>query len=103
MRKYIQARRPVHMKDFQVAYKVIQVSKCFIATELVCYTHIDTIPALRGFRDQVLKKKRVGRKFVAWYYMKGPRMAAYLSETSEPVKVVAGKAIDLLARVVTIY
>jgi hypothetical protein len=103
MRKYIQARRPVHMKDFKDAYKVIQVSKCFIATELVDYTHIDTIPALRDFRDKVLKKNRAGRDFVAWYYRKGPEIAARVSRQREAVKILMGKGLDLVARFVAIH
>ena len=100
MRKYIQAKRPMHQADFKEAYKVIQLSKCFVATELVEHTRTDTIPVLREFRDDVLMKSRPGRRFVAWYYRNGPKMAARLAKSPTFVRLVAGKGIDLIARLV---
>ncbi len=97
MRKYLQARRPVHRKDIQEAYKQIADGKCFIATELVAYTGPGTIPALQGFRDQYLKRSRPGRLFVAWYYRKGPGLAAKIGRTPAVARWIAGKSLDLLA------
>jgi hypothetical protein len=100
MRKYIQAKRPVHMKDFKDAHKVIQVSRCFVATELVEHVHVDTIPALRDYRDEVLVKSRAGRAFVAWYYRKGPGIAERVGAAPAWVRVGFGKMLDLLANLV---
>lgn len=100
MRKYIQADRPLHKKDFKEAYKNIALSNCFVATELVEYTHVDTIPALRDFRDGVLVKSRAGRGFVEWYYRNGPKMAAVIGKAPFPARLIAGKLIDLVAALV---
>jgi hypothetical protein len=94
MRKYIQAKRPMHKQDFSDAYKQIAISKCFIATELVEYTLPNTIPALRDFRDEVLKQNRAGRRFVAWYYRKGPELAERVGRLSGPVKRAMGAILD---------
>jgi len=100
MRKYIQAKRPVHLNDFKDAYKVIQLSKCFIATELVEYLHVDTIPVLRDFRNEVLEKSQPGRGFIAWYYGTGPKIANRMSKAPRWVRFSAAKAIDVIAVVV---
>ena len=100
MRKYIQANRPLHKKEFKEAYKVIQVSNCFVATELVDCTHVDTIPALRDFRDRVLMKSRAGRGFVHWYYRNGPMIAAFFERAPTSVRFFTGKVIDLFATLV---
>lgn len=51
---------------------------CFVAT--ACYgdpAH-DAVRSLRAYRDQVLRQKPWGRRFIAWYYRKGPRIAAVI-------------------------
>ena len=52
---------------------------CFIATAVYkSYDHPDVI-VLRGFRDGILGRSVWGRRFVAWYYDKGPGYAKWLS------------------------
>lgn len=97
MRKYIQARRPVHRNDLKEAYKQIAVSKCFIATELVDFTSPETIPNLRGFRDQYLKRSKPGRAFVAWYYRNGKKLASRMGRSPAGVKWISGKGLDLFS------
>lgn len=52
--------------------------KCFVAT--VCCGDVGhpTVVTLRSFRDDVLCQHPVGRRFVAWYYRRGPVLAEIL-------------------------
>lgn len=43
-------------------------SNCFIATAVYDSSHAPEVEALREFRDNVLKKNRVGRQIVDLYY-----------------------------------
>jgi len=37
------------------------------------------LPGLRRFRDQILKRGRLGQMLVAWYYEASPRLARYIA------------------------
>lgn len=76
LRKYIQAKRPVHMDDFKNAYKMLGESKCFVASALVDEIDIETMPRLRRYRDEFLLTRGWGRAFVHAYYAAGPWVAA---------------------------
>lgn len=102
MRKYLQARRAKHIKEFQEAYKQLAISKCFVATELVSVVDQRTIPVLRDFRDRVLKKRTWGRTFIAWYYRKGPKMAEKISHYPQGMRIFMGFTLDVLASVLTL-
>jgi hypothetical protein len=103
MRKYIQASQALHRKEFKDAYKLIAISKCFVATELIEYIGAETLPDLRSFRDQVLKESGAGRKFVARYYRSGPMIAERVSHWPEPMKQGAGKTLDWIASATKAY
>jgi len=49
-------------------------SSCFIATAVLGEEHLALLP-LREYRDTVLKKNVIGKKFVCWYYENGPYLA----------------------------
>ncbi len=69
---------------------------CFVAT--ACYgdpAH-DAVRSLRAYRDQVLRQSPAGRRFIAWYYRKGPRMA----EVIEPFRMLKALVRALLWPVV---
>ncbi|MCM8804971.1 MAG: hypothetical protein NC833_06925, partial [Candidatus Omnitrophica bacterium] len=53
---------------------------CFIAT--VCFGSplSKYVSILREFRDKVLVKSILGRKFVKWYYKNGPHIAQFVSK-----------------------
>jgi hypothetical protein len=76
---------------------MIKNDRCFIATELEPETRFETLPGLRNFRDQVLKKNAAGRKFVAWYYRKGPGMAEKLSRGPRFLRILVAKILDFFA------
>lgn len=52
--------------------------KCFVAT--ACYGDPEhpVVITLRRFRDEVLRRHAIGRSFVAWYYRRGPELAALI-------------------------
>jgi len=52
---------------------------CFVATAAYGSYLAPQVASLRQFRDQVLMKYRLGRRFVAWYYRVSPKLAATIS------------------------
>jgi hypothetical protein len=103
LRKYIRDKRAVHMSEFQDAYKMIKNNKCFIVTELEPETRFETLPRLREFRDEVLKKNRHGRKFGAWYYRKGPKIAERLASWPRVIRFGAARVLDFFASIVKVF
>ncbi len=97
LRKYIAYGSPLHRSDFQNAYKLISVARCFIATSLIDVTKPTTLPALRQFRDQVLKRSSVGRGFVLGYYHIGPRVAAKVDHLPNRIRKMMGLTLDFIA------
>lgn len=53
-------------------------SGCFVATALYGDDRHPDLGALRAFRDNVLARRALGRRFIAWYIRRGPDLAAYL-------------------------
>jgi hypothetical protein len=97
MRKYIRDKRASHMKEFTDAYKMIKNNRCFIVTELEPDTQFETLPRLRSFRDDVLKKSPLGRRFVVWYYRQGPMIAQAIAQWPRWTRVLAARTIDFFA------
>ena len=61
---------------------------CFVASAAYQNpNHVDVI-FLRGFRDDILAKHLLGRRFVSWYWRVGPRLATVV-EKSAGLKLVA--------------
>jgi len=52
---------------------------CFVAT--ACFEDEDhpTVESLRYFRDTTLSASHLGRKFIAFYYVNGPKMANFVN------------------------
>jgi len=98
LRKYIAVGKPRHKEELKNAYKVLAVSKCFIATELVDVTDVDTLPRLRVFRDRVLRRSKSGRAFTAWYYRNGPWMARVMAHMPHLVRRTVGIVLDRIAK-----
>lgn len=92
LRRYIATNKPTHMLAFKNAYKVIQTTNCFIATSLVDVTKVETLPRLRGFRDETLLGCRSGQSFVRWYYRYGPAIARVVDRAP----ITARKALALI-------
>lgn len=52
---------------------------CFVATVAFGDARAPELEALRRFRDQVLAGSAGGRRFIGWYYRRGPALARWLS------------------------
>lgn len=98
LRKHISLGNPKHKDEFKHAYKLIAVTRCFVATALCDVTHVDTAPALREFRDEVLSRSALGRVFIQLYYRVGPALADFSEAWPRPLRVSAGRLLDLSAR-----
>jgi hypothetical protein len=56
-------------------------SGCFVATAVYgSYDH-PIVLDFRKFRDNWLKKKSFGQKFINWYYSKGPYLAEWVGKS----------------------
>lgn len=53
---------------------------CFIATAVYQNPSSPELDILRDFRDSILKKSYYGRKFVAIYYRKSPKLAKFIGQ-----------------------
>lgn len=59
-----------------------QADACFVVTAAVGdFNHPDVI-LLRRFRDNWISQKPGGQFFISWYYRVGPRMAAWIEQTT---------------------
>jgi hypothetical protein len=101
LRKYISMGKCQHKSELKNAHKIIGVTKCFIATSLVDVTDLETLPRLREFRDEVLKRKTLGRQFVAWYYRNGPLLAERVERLPHWLRRIMGTSLDIIAKAVS--
>ena len=98
MRKYIQLDKPMHRADFKDAYKKMGGTNCFIAGALLDETDVETIPALRRFRDEHLARRLSGRVFIRTYYRVGPVCAWIVERFPKSGRIALGLALDRLSR-----
>ncbi len=56
-------------------------SSCFVATAVYQNENHPVIDDLRSFRDKWLDKRKLGKKFIVWYYSKGPVLAAWVDKS----------------------
>lgn len=61
--------------------KPSNTSGCFIATTVYGNYNHPVVLDLRHFRDYWLKKRETGKKFIRWYYSKGPKFASWIGKT----------------------
>lgn len=54
---------------------------CFIATSVYGDYDHPIVLDLRHFRDNWLEKRDYGRKFITWYYRKGPFLATWIDKS----------------------
>ena len=78
--------------------KTAQPVACFVLT--ACYGSYDapTVLAFRKFRDNHLSQHELGRRFIAWYYMHGPRWANAI-EHKPMVKAIFRSVFKRLAKI----
>jgi hypothetical protein len=98
MRKYIQLDKPAHRADFKEAYKKMGGSKCFIAGALLDEIEVETIPALRRYRDERLSRSIQGRLFIFVYYAIGPGCAWIVERLPRHSRAALGFALNRLSR-----
>jgi len=101
MRKYIAVEKPIHREDFRRAYKLIAINNCFVVTALVDEVDVETIPALRTFRDRVLARCCLGRIFIATYYFVGPPIAVVVEALPSSIRKRLGRGVSALSRRLT--
>lgn len=97
LRRYIASKKAFHTVELKNAYRIINTSKCFVASALVEESHPDTVEILRDFRDRVLINRRVGRTLVAIYYRWARKGADRLDSAPKKMKIVMAKTLDLIA------
>ncbi len=97
LRKYIASEKPIHREPFKSAYRILNTSKCFIASALIEVTHLETLPRLRQFREEFLLKYYLGRIFVSWYYRWGPVLSQRVEALPHWIQFLLGKTLDGIA------
>jgi hypothetical protein len=101
LRKYVRNSNPVQKEEFKNAYRMITGgSICFVATSLMDVCDLETLPRLREFRDVRLSRHAAGRAFIRWYYRNGPWMADLMDRTPQSVRMLTGRLLDFLSRIV---
>jgi hypothetical protein len=70
---------------------------CFVATAVYGDQYAPQVNALRGFRDEVLKKNALGRALVDFYYSGAGKSTAYFIKKHMPSSIpVIRKGLDAL-------
>lgn len=103
IRRYIASGKCKHMPEFKAVYLNLGGSRCFVASSFVDLGHPSTIPALRGFRDLILKKSAVGRWLIAVYYHVGPHLATWMNARSTTTRKNASRLLDRLAKALSSF
>lgn len=67
-----QWHKPPHTMEVKT---VVRDAKCFIATEVYGDQLHPVLHGLRFVRDEILARNIAGRRFIKWYYERGPRLA----------------------------
>lgn len=69
-----------HFENISAAFKLSKAgsSACFVATACCGASNNETVLTLRIFREDYLKKNKLGRLFIKKYYKFGPIIANYI-------------------------
>lgn len=68
---------------------------CFVATATYCDAFHPDVIFLRGFRDKFLIRYKVGRVFVDWYWINGPKLARFV-ERNELIRRLSKLSLSFL-------
>ncbi len=60
----------------------IKKSTCFVVTATLNDVEHPIVRQMQTFRDECLSSTRLGRRFVAWYYKRGPALARAIEHRS---------------------
>lgn len=55
---------------------------CFVATASVGTPNAPQVHILRRVRDEKLSQTKIGRRFIAWYYLHGPIIASVIKKSA---------------------
>ena len=86
-----------HRPYSRIVYKEFDISEgpeCFVATAVYGSGSCEEVVVLRRFRDEVLARSCLGRKFIELYYRIGPRMADFV-ERKVRLKAALRKALNV--------
>lgn len=72
---------------------------CFVATVSYNDANHPDVLFLRQFRDDVLAKNLLGRRFIAWYWRNGPRLARFVGQ-SKALRMISRVAIGFLVSLI---
>jgi hypothetical protein len=98
VRRYLLTNRPKHRNEFKNALKLLGgKDSCFVATALSDQIDLETIPTLRRFRDEVLRKHLFGRAFIWSYYKAGPYLADGTYFLPQAIRKGMARGIDQIA------
>ncbi len=101
LRKFLTYDMPRNRPLFKEAYVSLGGGKCFIATAVEDHFEDDTILILRKFRDQVLARSKLGRKFIHFYYWFSPHLAILLIRWGSPVQKPIARMLQGLASAIS--
>ncbi len=97
LRKYIATNRAQHPEELKNAYRILNNSKCFIASELIDVTDVRTIERLRDFRDMRLERSVLGGVSISVYYALAPGVAFCLRILPGSIRQFLGRQLDSLS------
>lgn len=72
--------------------------RCFIATAAFDGYEDPTVTALRRYRDRVLRRSALGRRFVRLYYRLSPPLATLIARAPAPTRALLRQLLRLIAR-----
>jgi hypothetical protein len=97
LRKFLVNGMPNHRKKFKDAHIRLGGNKCFMVTAVEEHCEVQTLPALRNYRDQILVHRFWGRLFVAVYYRVGPTLARGVIRLPEGMQRKLARFFDRIA------
>jgi tetratricopeptide (TPR) repeat protein len=77
----VKSRYANKVTSSQVASSAKSNSDCFVVTATMGNEQSDVVLLMRKFRDHVLQEFQFGRKFIGWYYRRGPIYASMISDS----------------------
>lgn len=103
IRKYVSTGHGKNTNALNEAYASLVNSRCFIVTSLLDLTSLETLEALRTFRDQELRPLKGGQVLIQYYERTAPGLARILNQSPHCVRVTIALALGGMARVIQAY
>ncbi len=91
LEKYLSTNQPFHRKQFEEVQKALGgSSKCYVITAHLPQVGSKGLDRYREFRDGVLRKSRMGRRLVGFYYLYGPGAARWFEKRPRALRSATG-------------